>query len=161
TTADALKADQNKLGQQVGKLKRDLKGQSSAELGLILAQSNELKSRQQAAAEQQAQAEVRANEIMLQLPAIPDPTWPVGKDDSENVEIRKWADPQRPPLPLKDDRKDHIALGTALGILDFDRGVKLAGSRSYVLRGDGALLYHAVLRFAQDLVAKRAYEPFV
>jgi seryl-tRNA synthetase len=98
---------------------------------------------------------------MLELPAIPDPTWPVGADDRENVEVRKWADPSVPPLALTDGRKDHIALGTALGILDFDRGVKIAGSRSYVLRGDGALLYQAVLRFAQDLVAARGYEPMV
>jgi seryl-tRNA synthetase len=161
TQADALRAEQNKLGQQVGKLKRDLKGGTSAELEALLAQSNEIKLKQQAAADEQAQAEAQANEIMLQLPAIPDSSWPVGKDDTGNVEIRKWADPQHPPLPLKDGRKDHIALGTALGILDFDRGVKLAGSRSYVLRDDGALLYHAVLRFAQELVARRGYEPMV
>src|SRR5258706_253501 len=57
--------------------------------------------------------------------------------------------------------KDHVTLGTALGILDFERGVKIAGSRSYVVRGQGALLYNAVLRYAQDVVVKRGYEPFV
>src|SRR5436190_9315500 len=99
TQADALKAEQNKLGQQVGKLKRELKGGTSAELEAVLAQSNEIKSKQQAAADEQVQAEARASEIMLQLPAIPDPNWPVGKDDTENVEMRKWADPERRPLP--------------------------------------------------------------
>jgi seryl-tRNA synthetase len=66
-----------------------------------------------------------------------------------------------PPKKLEGGRKDHVALGTALGILDFDRGVKLAGSRSYVVRGLGAQLYQAVLRFAQDVLVQRGWEPFV
>jgi seryl-tRNA synthetase len=57
--------------------------------------------------------------------------------------------------------KDHIALGEALGILDFERGVKIAGSRSYVLRGAGAMLYNAVLRFALDRVTQRGFRPHV
>ena len=52
---------------------------------------------------------------MLQLPAIPDPSWPVGKDAEENVVVRKWNDPTIAPEPLG-DRKDHVALGTKLGI---------------------------------------------
>ena len=61
---------------------------------------------------------------------------------------------------MGDGRKDHVALGTALNILDFDRGVKLAGSRSYVLRGLGTKLYQAVLRYALDAITSRNYEPF-
>jgi seryl-tRNA synthetase len=161
TAADALKAEQNKLGQQVGNLKRQLKGGTSPELEAVLAQTNELKAKQQLAADEQALAEADAQQIMLQLPAIPDPSWPVGKDAEENVVVRTWAAPDRPPIKLEGGKKDHIALGTALGILDFERGVKLAGSRSYVLRGDGALLYNAVLRYALDVLTQRGYEPFV
>ena len=161
TQADALRAEQGKVGGQVGKMKRDLKGGSSPELDALLAQAGELKARYEGAVQQQADAEAQANTLMLQLPAIPDPSWPQGKDDKDNVVVRTWAAPDRPPLPLADGRKDHVALGTALGILDFERGVKLAGSRSYVLRGAGAQLYWAVLRYAQDLVASRGYEPFV
>ena len=161
TQADALRAEQGKVGGQVGKMKRDLKGGSSPELDALLAQAGELKAKYEGAVQQQADAEAQANTLMLQLPAIPDPSWPQGKDDKDNVVVRTWAAPDRPPLPLADGRKDHVALGTALGILDFERGVKLAGSRSYVLRGAGAQLYWAVLRYAQDLVASRGYEPFV
>ena len=50
---------------------------------------------------------------MLQLPAIPDPTWPIGKDADENKVVRTWADPSMPPAKLEGGRKDHIALGTA------------------------------------------------
>ncbi len=136
--SDALKGEQKKLGEQVAKFKRELKGGTSPQLEGVLEQTNALKGRVQAIATQQADAEAEAQQIMLQLPAIPDPAWPVGKDAEENVVVRTWADPSVPPLPLTDGRKDHIALGTALGILDFDRGVKLAGSRSYVVRGAGA-----------------------
>jgi seryl-tRNA synthetase len=155
SAADKLKSDQKTAGE---KMRQKLSPDEQSQLQTSLRQ---LKENIQNLEKQQADAEARADEIMLQLPAIPDPSWPVGADDRENVEIRRWADPDRPPLPLRDGRKDHITLGTALGILDFDRGVKLAGSRSYVVRGDGALLYQAVLRFAQDLVAQRGYEPMV
>jgi seryl-tRNA synthetase len=161
TQADSLRAEQGKVGGQVGKLKRDLKGGTNAELDALLAQATDLKSKYEALVQQQTEAEAEAQQIMLQLPAIPDPSWPVGRDAEENVVVRTWADPQRPPLPLGDGRKDHVALGTALNILDLDRGVKLAGSRSYVVRGDGALLYTAVLRYAQDVLVQRGYEPFV
>lgn len=160
TAADSIKAEQGKIGAQVGRLKGQLKGGTSPELEALLKQAGELKARADALVAEQAAAEAEAHEIMLKLPAIPDPTWPVGKDDSENVVARHWADPDRPARPLQKGELDHIALGQKLGILDFDRGVKLAGSRSYVVRGGGALLYNAVLRYAMDVVTGRGYEPF-
>src|SRR4029077_16990190 len=102
-----------------------------------------------------------ANAVMLQLPLIPDPTWPIGRDDTQKVTVRTWQPPAREPTPLQQGQLDHIALGTKLGILDFERGVKLAGSRSYVVRGAGALLYQAGLRVAMDVLVKKGYEPFV
>jgi seryl-tRNA synthetase len=161
TQADALKAEQKKLGDQVGQLKRQLKGGTSPELEQVLQQTTDLKSRAQQLADEQAAAEAEAQAIMLQLPAIPDPTWPVGKDDAENVVARTWADPAHPPVKLEGGKKDHVTLGKELGILDFERGVKLAGSRSYVVRGAGSLLYWAVLRFAQDTLIRRGYEQMV
>jgi len=161
TQADALRAEQKKLGERVGQLKRQLKGAVSPELEEILARSNQIKQQLATLADQQAAAEAQALQIMLTLPAIPDPTWPVGADANDNVVVRQWADPALPPRRLGDGEKDHIALGQALQILDFDRGVKLAGSRSYVVRGAGARLYWAILRFAQDLLAQRGYEPMV
>jgi seryl-tRNA synthetase len=106
-------------------------------------------------------AESDCQTIMLQLPAIPDPSWPVGKDERENVVVRTWSDPTHSPLQLDAGRKDHVTLGKELGILDIERGVKLAGSRSYALRGLGARLYWSVLRFAQDFLVARGYELMV
>jgi seryl-tRNA synthetase len=158
---DALRSEQNKLSEQVGKLKRELRGQTNPELDVLLSAANAIKEKQDVLNSERAAAESEAQALMLQLPAIPDPSWPVGKDDSENVVVRTWAHPEFPPLQLRDGRRDHIALSKDLGIVDFERGVKLAGSRSYVVRGLGARLYWAVLRFAQDMLVQRGYEPMV
>jgi seryl-tRNA synthetase len=160
--ADAFRAEQGKLGGEVGKLKGKLKGQpNTPELDALLAKASEIKAKYEACVAAQTAAEAEANAIMLQLPAVPDPAWPVGRDDQDNVVARLWHAPGREPKPLEKGQLDHIALGAKLGILDFDRGVKLAGSRSYVLRGAGALLYRAVLQFAQDVLVARGWEPFV
>jgi seryl-tRNA synthetase len=158
---DSLRAEQKKLGEQVGKLKRELRGQGSPELEELLAAANGIKEKQEALNSAQVRLEAEAQALMLQLPAIPDPSWPVGKDETENVVARTWTDPARPPVQLGDGRKDHIALSKELGIVDFERGVKLAGSRSYVVRGLGARLYWAVLRFAQETLIQRGYEQMV
>lgn len=161
TQADSLRAEQRRLGDQVGVFKRQLKGGTNPELEELLKQTTALKQKLQELADQQAMAEAEAAGIMLQLPAIPDPSWPVGADANENKVVREWADPSIPPEHLRPGRLDHIALGAKLGILDFERGVKLAGSRSYVCRGAGAMLYNAVLRFAQEILIRKGYEPFV
>lgn len=161
TEADALRAEQGKIGGQVGKLKGQLKGGTSPELDALLAKATELKGKYEALIATQAEAETEANRLMLMLPAIPDPTWPIGADAEENKVVREWSPTGNTPEALAPDAKDHIALGTELGILDFDRGIKIAGSRSYVVKGKGALLYNAVLRFAMDTLVQRGYEPFV
>jgi seryl-tRNA synthetase len=159
--SDNLRAEQNKLGEQVGKLKRELRGQSNPELEKLLAAANSLKEQQETLGSDRTRLESEAEALMLQLPAIPDPSWPIGKDDSQNVVARSWEDPEHPPIRLGGGRKDHIALSKGLGIVDFERGVKLAGSRSYVVRGLGARLYWAVLRFAQETLIQRGYELMV
>ncbi len=158
TRADAFRAEQGKIGGEVGKLKGKLKGGSSPELEALLARAAEIKQQYEAAVAEQSSAEAEAAELMLRLPAVPDLGWPVGRDDSENVQLRTWHAPGREPRDLAAGELDHVALGQKLGVLDFERGVKLAGSRSYVLRGAGALLYQAVLRFALDELIKKGWE---
>src|SRR2546423_3671870 len=87
TAADKLKSDQKMAGE---KMRQKLAPDERLQLQTGLRQ---MKENIQDLEKQQAEAEASANEIMLQLPAIPDPSWPVGADDRENVEIRKWADP--------------------------------------------------------------------
>jgi seryl-tRNA synthetase len=154
-------ADQEKAKQWAGGELLKQKGLPNEKRQEIQANLRQIKERVLELEKEQAAAEAQALEIMLQLPAIPDPSWPVGKDDKDNVVARTWADPAHPPVKLEGGRKDHIALGKELNILDFERGVKLAGSRSYVVRGAGAQLYWAVLRFAQDALVRRGYELMV
>ena len=95
------------------------------------------------------------DELMQQVAQPTDEDVPLGKDDTENVEIRKEGQIRRFDFELK----DHVQLGTALGIIDIERGVKLAGTRNYFLKGDGALLHWAVLRFAMDFMVGKGYVP--
>ncbi len=93
--------------------------------------------------------------LMQQVAAPADDDVPLGKDDTENVEIRKEGKVRE----FDFEPKDHLELGLALGIIDIERGVKLAGTRNYFLKGDGALLHWAILRFAMDYMVERGYEP--
>jgi len=95
------------------------------------------------------------DELMQQVPQPADDDVPVGKDDTENTEIRKEGEVRQ----FDFEPKDHVQLGLALGIIDIERGVKLAGARNYFLKGDGALLHWAVLRFAIDFMAGKDYVP--
>lgn len=107
----------------------------------------------------QLEADLRENEealkrAMYEVPNLPDPSVPVGADESENVVLREEGKPREfgfEPLP-------HWDLGPRLGILDFERGVKLSGSRFYVLKGAGAKLQRALIQWMLDLhVAEHGY----
>ena len=106
------------------------------------------------------------DELMLQVAQPTDEDVPLGKDDTENVEIRREGEIRRFDFratagsALTSEPKDHVQLGVDLDIIDIERGVKLAGTRNYVLKGDGALLHWAVLRFAMDYMVGRGYVPF-
>jgi seryl-tRNA synthetase len=100
------------------------------------------------------EVEERFNYLVSTIPNLPDPTTPYGKDDSENI-VERVEGKQREfdfkPLP-------HWDLGTALGILDFDRGVKLTASRFYILNGAGARLERALISYMLDLHSHQGYE---
>jgi seryl-tRNA synthetase len=101
-------------------------------------------------------------ELLLQVPNIPHPTTPIGKDESDNILVRSWGEPKRfnfEPAP-------HWKLGEALDIIDFERGVKLSGTRFYVLKGLGARLQRAIIAFMLDLHTtehgyNEVYPPFM
>ena len=101
-------------------------------------------------------------DLLLQMPNIPLPQVPVGKDSSENVVVRGWGEPKKLPFPAK----PHWELGESLGIIDFERGVKLSGTRFYILRGLGARLQRAVIAYMLDLHTlehgyKEIYPPYM
>jgi seryl-tRNA synthetase len=91
--------------------------------------------------------EENLNNLLLMVPNIPQADVPIGKDDTENPIVRTWGEPKTFPF----DPKPHWDLGESLDIIDFERGVKLSGTRFYVLRGMGARLQRAVIAFMLDL----------
>lgn len=94
-----------------------------------------------------AGADADFERLMLLVPNLPDPEVPLGNDDSENVVVRTEGEPRR----FDFEPRPHWDLGAELGILDFDRGVKISGSRFYVLRGAGALLQRAIISWMLDV----------
>jgi len=94
-------------------------------------------------------------ELLLQVPNIPQPSVPIGAGESDNIVVRSWGE-----LPCFDFQPaPHWKLGESLGIIDFDRGVKLSGSRFYVLKGLGARLQRALISFMLDLhTSKHGYQ---
>ena len=91
-------------------------------------------------------------DLVAAIPNIPHEDVPYGKDDSDNPEVRRWGTPRE----FDFEPKAHWDLGPELGIIDFDRGVKLAGTRFYLLGGMGARMERALINFFIDMHNKAA-----
>jgi seryl-tRNA synthetase len=104
-----------------------------------------------------AAVEGRLREEMLKIPNMTHPDAPIGKDETENVEIRHEGE-----IPhFGFEPRDHVELGERLGVVDFEAGTKVAGSKFYFLRGDAVLLELGLVRYALDMLMKRGYEPTI
>jgi len=143
-----ISTDKNRIGKSIPRLPPDEKESA-------LSQLSELKRRETEYSEDLGSLQPQFDELMQQVAQPADDDVPVGKDDTENVEIRKEGEIR----PFDFEPKDHVQLGLALGIIDIERGVKLAGTRNYFLKGDGALLHWAILRFAMDTMIGKGYIP--
>lgn len=97
------------------------------------------------------------DELLWKVPNVPSPKSPVGKNDKENLEIKKWGEPTK----FSFTPKDHLELGKNLGILDFDAGSKVTGSQFYFLYGDGALLEIALTHYVFDKLSKEGFLPVI
>jgi seryl-tRNA synthetase len=96
-------------------------------------------------------------QMLLLVPNIPDPSTPLGKDENDNVPIRYWGDkPAFDFQPL-----DHYELMQRWNLVDIERAVKVAGARSYVLKGDAARLELALMNFAFDRIARKGFTPLI
>lgn len=102
-----------------------------------------------------ADVKMQYDQLMLHVPQVIHPDVPHGKDDSENVEIKRVGEIPQFNFPIR----DHQILMEMHDMIDVERGVKLAGSRSYVLKGDGALLEQAVLQYAYQKMIKKWFIP--
>jgi seryl-tRNA synthetase len=134
-----------------GRAPDDIKAEAAAAQQAL----NDIKQRIKPLEEHEREVLAEFDALMLTVPQPADPDVPLGTDDTENVELRRWGD-----VPKFDfEPNDHVALGETLGIIDIERGVKLAGTRNYTLKGDAVLLHHAVLRLALDTMLARGFTP--
>ncbi|MFA5854793.1 MAG: serine--tRNA ligase [Candidatus Gracilibacteria bacterium] len=156
TRVDSLRAEKNTASERIQKL-------TGAEKETAVAEMRAKGADEKTASEELKQTEELWQEALLRAPAPTSPNTPEGKDDTENVELYthgelpKFLDADGKPF----EPKDHIALGEALDIIDIERGVKIAGSRSYFLKGQGALLELAILHFTLDKLVKKGFTPFL
>ncbi len=97
----------------------------------------------------------RLHEMLLRVPNVPAAEVPEGKDDSENVEVKRWGEPRK----FDFEPRDHISLGEMHDWIDVERGARIAGSRNYFLKGDLSLLEGAVMRFALDRMVRKGFLP--
>jgi seryl-tRNA synthetase len=98
-------------------------------------------------------AEKRYQELMLSLPNLVHESVPEGKDENDNVEVRRWGEPTK----FEFNAKDHIAIATSLDLIDLDRAAKTSGARFYFLKGDLVKMNHALIQFALDFLVKKGY----
>jgi seryl-tRNA synthetase len=143
-----ISTDKNRIGKSIPNLPPDEKESA-------LSQLSELKQREAEYNEDLKSLQPQFDELMPQVPQPADEDVPLGEDDTENVEIRKEGEIRS----FNFEPKDHVQLGLALGMIDIERGVKLAGTRNYFLKADGALLHWAVLRYAMDTMVGKGYVP--
>lgn len=146
---EALKAERNKVSQEIAKLKGKAKGDPEAakEADQKVAEMRAVGDQVKALDEELRAIEERFESEGLSIPNIPDASVPEGKDEAANKETRKWGEPRS----LSFEAKDHVAIGERLGILDFERAGKMSGARFVVYRGAGAALERALIQFMLDL----------
>ncbi len=148
--ADELKAAKNKIAKQIGALmgqgKKQEAEEKKKEVAVNAARLAELEKKQ-------AELEEKVNNIMMVIPNIIDPSVPVGKDDSENVEVQKYGEPVVPDFEIP----YHTEIMEKVKGIDLDAARKVAGNGFYYLMGDIARLHSAVLSYARDFMIGRGF----
>ena len=145
---DQLKARQNAAGKMIPQLKKE--GKDTSEL---MAEMNAVKDAIKADDEELTALENKQKSIMYEFPNIPSETTPVGKDDSENVEIRRWGEPRK----FDFEAEAHWDIGARLGILDPETAAKVTGARFHFYKGLGARLERSIINFYLNTHTEHGY----
>jgi seryl-tRNA synthetase len=156
TEVETLRATRNRESKRIGQLK------DQQERERLIAEMQEVGDRIDALEEPLGKVEADLEHLMMSVPNLPHESVPVGSDETQNVIVREVGQPH----PFDFEPVPHWVLGPELGIIDFERGVKLSGSRFYVLRGAGARLQRALIAWMLDMHVRKhgyteIYPPFV
>lgn len=147
--SEELRNKRNVFSEEIGRLKRQGRGAEG-----LIAEMKAVSERIKGIEDTLKGIEERTLAFLLNLPNIPHKSVPVGKDESENVEIRRWGEPRRFDFePL-----NHWDIAEMLDIVDFNRGSKIAGARFSVMKGSGARLERALMNFMLDLNTSKGYK---
>ncbi len=148
--ADNLRADRNKISKQIGGLMAQGKKEEAEELKQLVTKESERLAELEA---KEAELQEKITKIMMTIPNIIDPTVPIGKDDSENVEVKRYGEPVVPDF----DIPYHAEIMEKFNGLDLDSARKVAGNGFYYLMGDIARLHSAVISYARDFMIDRGF----
>ncbi|MBQ1450075.1 MAG: serine--tRNA ligase, partial [Eggerthellaceae bacterium] len=148
---EALQAERNTLSKQIGVLMKDGKRD---EADAAKARVAEIKDELVGASDEREEIDAKLQDLLLHTPNMPSDTTPVGDDEDDNPEVRRWGTPREWDF----EPKAHWDLGPELGIIDFERGTKLAASRFIVLGGAGARLERSLINFMADTHISRGYK---
>ncbi|MCQ2483157.1 MAG: serine--tRNA ligase [Clostridia bacterium] len=154
TRAEYLRSQRNKISKQIGAFmaqgKKDEAEAAKAEVGAMAKELEELSAKE-------VDLEAKIRKIMLVIPNIIDPSVPIGKDDSENVEIEKFGEQYIPPFEVP----YHVDIMEKLNGIDLDAARKTSGNGFYYLKGNIARLHSAILSYARDFMIDRGFTYFI
>ncbi len=139
---EAMRSEQNKTSKLIPQLKKEGKDTSG-----VMAEMKELSEKAKSLSAEIDALDQKIKELILGIPNTPDSTVPIGTDDSDNVEIRRWGEPKN----FAFQPKAHWDIGSDLDILDFERAAKISGTRFTVYKGLGARLERSIINFMLDL----------
>lgn len=160
THTETLQSRRNALSKQIGQLKA--KGESAK---AVMAEVGQIKTDLETSAARLEALQAELQTLLLAVPNLPHESVPAGEDEHGNVELRRWSPSGTEPVALGFTPRDHVDLGTPLG-LDFDTGVKLSGSRFTVMKGGIARLHRALAQFMLDVQTQEhgyteCYVPYI
>ena len=145
---DQLKQEQNSASREIPKIKKE-----GGDISAIMARMNEIKETVKSGDIRLGELEEKQQKIMYEFPNIPNPTIPVGKDDTDNVEIRRWGE----PTAFDFEPKAHWDVGADLGILDPETAAKVTGARFHFYKAAGARLERAIINFFLNTHTEHGY----
>ena len=146
--ADALKAEQNAASKDIPRIKKE-----GGDISEIMTRMNAIKEEVKVLDAEKAELAAKQKTMMYEFPNVPSDATPIGKDDSENVEIRRWGEPRQ----FDFEAKAHWDIGADLGILDPETAAKVTGARFHFYKGLGARLERAIISFFLNTHTEHGY----
>ena len=146
------RAEQNRISKRIQQVGKDREQREA-----LIAEGKQMAERVKSLEPQLRALEEERQQLLYYVPNIPDPSAPIGRDESDNVPFKYWG--EKPSFDF--EPLDHYALMQRLDVVDIERAVKIAGARSYALKGDAARMELALMNFAMDRIARKGFTPVI